>query len=345
MISLGGCLTHGRSCFQRTHRKVGALRLIEMLAVFGVMSFFAGAKTTEPPPSPKTVKVAAVQCSSIMGNVASNTRKVTKLVREAASNGARIVVLPELCITGYLSQDGRTNWQLPGWPIEDEYIGRSPVSLAQRVPGTTTRHFCQLAKELGIYLTIPFIEVDDNTGNPRYFNTVCLASPHGKVVAHYRKLEPWPHAEQSWATTGDRGLQTFDTEYGRVGLAVCFDIHNVVKKYRSHHLWALLYPTAWADGDYPAEWFYHILPGQVHDDFKHHIVAAIGAWIMHRNGEASASAKSFRAKEKSSPSRRASSVPKSSMPTCLSRSVLDELIGLGDFAQHHYTLGYDTFAN
>jgi hypothetical protein len=39
-------------------------------------------------------------------------------------------------------------------------------------------------------------------------------------------------------------------------------------------LWALLYPTAWADGDYPAEWFYHILPGQVNDDFKHHIVAA-----------------------------------------------------------------------
>ena len=220
------------------------------------------------------MKVAAVQCSSKMGSVASNTRKVTKLVREAARNGAKIVVLPEACITGYMSQDGKTNWQLPGWPIEDEYVGRSPVSVAQRVPGQTTRHFCKLAKELGIYLTVPFIEVDDSAGKTRYFNTVCLASPHGEVVAHYRKLEPWPHAEQSWATAGNRGLQTFDTEYGRVGLAVCFDIHNVVKKYHSRHLWALLYPTAWADGDYPAEWFYHILPGQVHDDFKHHIIVA-----------------------------------------------------------------------
>ncbi len=247
------------------------LRQCVSAVIFFAINLLALGNTT---PQPQTVKVAAVQCSSKMGDVTANTRKVKKLVREAARNGAKIVVLPELCITGYLSQNGKTNWQIPGWPIEDEYVGRSPVSIAQRVPGPTTRHFCHLAKELGIYLTIPFIEVDDSTGKSRYFNTVCLAGPRGDIVAHYRKLEPWPQAEKSWATPGDRGLQTFDTEYGRVGLAVCFDIHHVVKKYRSRHLWALLYPTAWADEDYPAEWFYHILPGQVHDDFKHHIIAA-----------------------------------------------------------------------
>ena len=144
----------------------------------------------------------------------------------------------------------------------------------QSVPGPLTRHFCRLAKELGIYLTIPFIEVDATQPQPRYFNTICLADPHGKLVAHYRKIEPWPHAEKSWATPGNRGLQTFDTEYGRVGLAVCFDIHHVVQRYRECHLWALLYSVAWADSDYPAEWFYHGLPDKVRTQLHHHVVAA-----------------------------------------------------------------------
>ena len=89
----------------------------------------------------------------------------------------------------------------------------------------------------------------------RFFNTVCLAAPEGRLVAHYRKLNPWPFPEKSWATPGDRGIQTFDTEYGRVGLAICFDIHTILDKYEDQKLWALLYPIAWVDDEHPAEWY------------------------------------------------------------------------------------------
>ena len=223
----------------------------------------------------RTVKVAGVQCSSELGNVAANTAKLTRLAKEAAGRGARIVVLPEAAVTGYLSQDGKTNWHRQGWPLEKEYAGKNPARFAQTVPGPATRHFCQLAGKLGIYLTIPLVEVDHRDGpdKPRYFNTLCLASPKGEMVLHYRKLQPWPHAEKSWATPGDRGLQTFDTEYGRVGLAVCFDIYTILEKYREKNLWALLYPTAWADSEHPAEWFYHILPARV-KPFHHHLIGA-----------------------------------------------------------------------
>src|SRR5262245_6500921 len=61
---------------------------------------------------PLTVKVAAVQCSSDLGDTEGNRKKLTALVKEAAGEGARIIVLPETSITGYLSQDLRTNWQL-----------------------------------------------------------------------------------------------------------------------------------------------------------------------------------------------------------------------------------------
>jgi predicted amidohydrolase len=49
------------------------------------------------------VTVAAIQCSSTMGDVEGNRHKLIALVEEAATNGAKIIVLPEAAITGYLS--------------------------------------------------------------------------------------------------------------------------------------------------------------------------------------------------------------------------------------------------
>jgi predicted amidohydrolase len=226
-------------------------------------------------PQPKTIRVAAIQCSSDLGKVAENTTKLTALVKEAAANGAKIVVLPEAAITGYLSQDLKTNWHIAGRPIEKVFEGLDPAKFAEPVPGPSTRHFCSLAKELGVYLTIPLVEVDHKDGptKPRYYNTVCLANPRGELVAHYRKLTPWPYPEKSWATAGDRGIQTYDTEFGRIGLAICFDIHTILEKYQGHDLWALLYPIAWVDDEHPAEWFFEKLPERV-KPFKLHVIGA-----------------------------------------------------------------------
>jgi len=257
--------------------------------------------------APTVVRVAAVQCSSDLGDVAGNTKKLTALVAEAAEHGAKIVVLPEAAITGYLSQDLKTNWRVPGRPIEKEFAGLDPRPYAQPVPGPATNHFCTLAKQLGIYLTIPLVEIASQNGNqePKYFNTVCLASPHGELVAHYRKLTPWPYPEKSWATAGDRGIQTYDTEYGRVGLAICFDIHTILEKYQDQTLWALLYPIAWVDGEHPAEWFFHRLPERA-KPFRVHVIGANWSvdakqkWrgygfseIISKDGEIMASAKSL----------------------------------------------------
>ncbi len=243
-------------------------------------------RANSPPQNLPLVKVAAIQCSSDLGAVEQNREKLTALVRQAAGGGAKIIVLPETAITGYVSQDLRTNWHVRGKPIEAIFRGRDPATAAETVPGPSTDHFCGLAKELQVYLTIPLLErvgelppptADDvapaSENAPKYFNTVCLASPAGKLVAHYRKLNPWPYPEKSWATPGDRGIQTYDTEYGRVGLAICFDIHSVLEEYESQKLWALLYPIAWVDEEHPAEWFCHKLPERV-AKFRHYLIGA-----------------------------------------------------------------------
>jgi len=240
---------------------------IAFLIMVGALA--AGAIAAKPATRPEAVKVAAVQCSSDLGAVNANTKKLTALVEEAAKNGAKIIVLPEASISGYLSQDLKTDWHIAGRPLDNAFAGKDLGPFAQTVPGPSTEHFCGLARRLQVYLTIPLIEV---TGD-RYFNTVCLASPSGELVAHYRKLAPWPYPEEAWATPGDRGVQTYDTEYGRVGLAICYDIHTILEKYEPKHIWALLYPIAWVDENHPADWFWHRLPERI-GKFNHYVIGA-----------------------------------------------------------------------
>lgn len=238
--------------------------------------------------APKTVLVASLQASSDLGEVERNSAKFEALAEEAAAKGAKFIVLPETAITGYLSQDLETNWIIPErlargmkkYPKE-----KDPAPHAESVPGPSTDRFCALAKRLGVYITVPFLEVarepgpvtdenDEGDAAPplvtKYYNTVCLAGPDGTIRAHYRKTSPWPSPEQSWASAG-KDVAFADTEYGRVGLAICFDIHSVLAKYARHGLWALLYPIAWVGG--PREWFRNDLPQLLRNvNLNHYIV-------------------------------------------------------------------------
>jgi predicted amidohydrolase len=245
MVPVAGRPVHGRARIDRTTSAVKAL---------------------PAPEGPPTVRVAAVQCPSVLGDVPANTKRLGALVDEAARRGAKVVVLPETAVTGYLSQDLKTTWHVPGRPRAASFPeGRDPVQGAERVPGTSVLHFADLARRLGIFLTVPLLEEDLSQNRPRWFNTVVLVSPRGRVVGHYRKLNPWPHPEQSWAEKGDRGLVTVDTPYGRVGLAICFDVHSVLAPYAEKGLWALLYPIAWVSEDDAADvaWFGTELPQRV----------------------------------------------------------------------------------
>ncbi len=223
--------------------------------------------SAEPPQAipPATVQVASIQMASVMGDVPANLARAEGLIRRAASEGAVFVVLPEAAVSGYLSQDLSQNWMVPGWPLAVNFEGVDVARVAETVPGPSTHRLAQLADELDIYLTIPLVERQGSGMEPRYFNSVVLADPDGKLVGHYRKLSPWPWPEQSWATAGDRGIEVVETPYGRIGLAICFDVHTVFEMYAEADLWTLLYPIAWVDEEHPAEWFWHTLPAQLVD--------------------------------------------------------------------------------
>ena len=236
-------------------------------------------------PAPRTVKVAAVQFLSKMGDPAQNRPRLARMVREAAGNGAKIVVLPEAAIAGYMSTDLKTTWRLAGWRTSAGLAGRSPRKVAETVPGPSTRAFAKLAKALGIYLTVPVLEVDPKSD--RFFNTLVLVGPDGKRLLHYRKLNPWPWAERGWTTPGDRGHQYVDTPYGRLALLICFDINFEPPRLKKARIDTLLYAIAWVDGA-DSTWFNKQLPRIARDSDMNLIGAnwtVPGAVTWHGHGQ------------------------------------------------------------
>ena len=206
---------------------------------------------------PETVLVAAIQCASKFGDPAANRGKLKDLIGAAARRGAKIIVLPEAAVTGYLTDDIETAWQVGDRALSEGLKGADPKDAAETVPGPSTEFFGKLADQYGVYVTVPLVEVDRRTGN--YYNSSVLLGPDGRILLHYRKRDPWPWAEKAWTTPGDRGNPVVDTPFGRLGLLICYDIHKQAEVMGRLKIDTLLYSIAWVD-DRDSDWFPEKLP-------------------------------------------------------------------------------------
>jgi len=227
-----------------------------------------------------TVRVAAVQAASQFGQPQANREELARHVRRAARAGARIVVLPETAVTGYADFALKRVWQVGRRALSAGLAGADPKDAAETVPGPSTRFFAQLARRHGIYLSVPLLEVDRKTG--RYYNTVVLLGPTGQRLIHYRKLNPWPWAERGWASEGNLGHPVADTPYGRLGVLICYDIHEQARKLAELRVDMLLYSIAWVD-DKGSDWF----PKRLPDIARRHGLHIVGAnWTLPRKSPA-----------------------------------------------------------
>jgi predicted amidohydrolase len=201
------------------------------------------------PAVPNTVRVAAIQCYSRMGKISANRELLTTLVTDAAAQGARIVVLPECAVQGYMDVPGSRTWS-----SADE--AEMPVkTVAETVPGSSTRHFGSLAAKLRIYLALPLIE----TADERCYNALVLLGPDGKIVARHRKHALWAPGDASWATASDAPITTIATPYGRLGLMICFDVHALPPQLAKARADIVLYAVGWY-GPNTENWYRDVFP-------------------------------------------------------------------------------------
>ncbi|MGN6693512.1 MAG: N-carbamoylputrescine amidase [Aquihabitans sp.] len=177
----------------------------------------------------RTVTVASVQMA-MADDVATNVAAAEALIRDAAGRGAQVVLIPELFEGRYFCID-----QLP------EHFERArPLD-----SHPTVEHFRSVAAELGIVLPI---NVYERAGQAT-FNTVVMIDADGAALGTYRKshIPDGPgYTEKYYFNPGDTGFRAWDTAFGKVGIAICWDqwFPEAARCMALEGAELLLYPTA-----------------------------------------------------------------------------------------------------
>lgn len=154
------------------------------------------------------MKIALIQqpCSE---DKAQNLAHGLKAAREAAKAGAKILCFAELGFEPFYPQ-----YQNP----------KDPAKYTETIPGPITEAFAKIAKELGVVIILNLYEKD---GDSLYDSSPVIHSD-GSILGTTRMVHITDYAcffEQSYYTPGDQGAPVYDTPFGRVGVAICYDRH------------------------------------------------------------------------------------------------------------------------
>lgn len=147
------------------------------------------------------VKIACIQMEPIVGEKNTNVEKTLELIGQAADNGARLIVLPELCNSGYVFRS------------RDE-----AHALAEDIPsGETIDAWTRIASERGVYIVAGISEREGSS----LYNSSVLIGPEG-YLGTFRKVHLW-NEENLYFEPGDLGFPVFHTVLGRIAMFICYD--------------------------------------------------------------------------------------------------------------------------
>lgn len=177
----------------------------------------------------REVTVAATQmaCSNETDKNVSNAEK---LVRQAASEGAQIILIQELFESQYFCMDQKEELFELSKPFENH---------------PTIKKFSELAKELKVVLPVSFFE----KANRAHYNSVAIVDADGNVLGKYRKshIPDGPgYQEKFYFNPGDTGFKVWNTKYAKIGVGICWDqwFPEAARSMVLSGAELLLYPTA-----------------------------------------------------------------------------------------------------
>jgi len=154
------------------------------------------------------LKIALVQ-QHATEDVADNLGRGLEAVARAAAQGARVVCFAELAFSPFYPQ-------APATP--------DSLEVAESVPGPTTDRFAELARELGVVVILNLFERDGD----RTFDTSPVIDADGRLLGKTRMVHITEYAcfhEQGYYAPGDLGVPVYETAYGKIGVAICYDRH------------------------------------------------------------------------------------------------------------------------
>ncbi|MEM9683915.1 MAG: nitrilase-related carbon-nitrogen hydrolase, partial [Pseudomonadota bacterium] len=173
---------------------------------------------------PRMLRVAGGQLGPILldHTRADAVERLLALMRQAAADGAKLIVFPELALTTFFPR-----WYVEAQAEIDRYFERE-------MPGPETQPLFDEAARLGIGFYLGYAELVEEDGETRHFNTAVLVGPDGRVIGKYRKIHlpgsesfreglKWQQLEKRYFDYGNLGFPVFRAFDGIVGMAICND--------------------------------------------------------------------------------------------------------------------------
>lgn len=148
-----------------------------------------------------TWKIALVQMNCRFADVPANREAIRAKLREAAGQGARLVIFPECILTGYCFESAEE-----AWPH------------TEKLPGPTTDILAKDCRELNVWCVFGMLEC----GGDRFYNAAALVGPDG-FVASYRKIHLPILGVDRFTTPGDRPFAAHDLGGLKIGINICYD--------------------------------------------------------------------------------------------------------------------------
>jgi len=150
-----------------------------------------------------TWRIAGVQMDIRLGDKEHNLEHIRVKLREAAAQGARLVIFPECALPGYCFESKEE-----AWPH------------AEPLPGPASEVLAGDCRELNVFAIIGMLEAVPATG--QMFNAAALIGPAG-LLAGYRKIHLPFLGVDRFTTPGDRPFAVHDLGGLRVGMTICYD--------------------------------------------------------------------------------------------------------------------------
>jgi len=156
---------------------------------------------------PKEVNIALAQIASRVGDKEANIKTMEKTITQAKRKGANLIIFPELALTGYVVRD-------------------LVYELAEPVPnGPSIQQILKVTKKQNVHIIFGMIERSIKAAAILH-NTAVLVGPNG-FIGKYQKMHLPTHSVFEEKRYFRPGYQTpvFETEIGKLGLIICYDIY------------------------------------------------------------------------------------------------------------------------
>ncbi len=190
-----------------------------------------------------TLKVAAAQAAYVLMDREATIDRVAELTAHAVSDGAELVVFPEVFVPG------TPIWidSQPIWDGDADWF-RLLAENAVVIPSPAFNRLGSIAREHGVWLVIGIEEREPYGGT--VYNTLVYFSPEGELLERHRKLVPTGAERTVWGMGDGSTLRPIRTPFGCVGGLICWENYMPLARFHMYaqgvDLW--LAPTL-ATGD------------------------------------------------------------------------------------------------